>query len=157
MYVETSIREVDVLLVDLEISLLNLQLPTKKSRDLFANEVRVVDLLDKSLSDPADLNTVVTSWNVAESKICTRDSLNIWAKFLQSARYLKHAEFHVVDAKFTDAQRQKLVAEVGFSALAKTDVGLQHASAKLALSFQRSSSSTDNWRCLLYTSDAADE
>ena len=146
VHVETSIREVESLLVGLEKSLLNLRLPTPAASKLFANDVQVVDVLSTSAGVESELGTVSTSWRLGSRKTLARSSLAIWKDFLRAVRYLKYAEFRVVDATFTNSERQTLVAEVRFASLARTPSGYQHATSEVELTLQRSDSAKADWR-----------
>ena len=146
LYVENSIREVDVALAKLEVSLLNLQLPTEQARALFTDEVAVTDLVSTSPGASSQLGAISTAWSTGTAGRHQGDSLAIWRQFLGNVKYLKYAELRIADARFTNRKRLALVATVSFAALARTDSGLRHATAKLELTFQRSSVSQTDWR-----------
>lgn len=130
------------------------QLPTALTRNLFADEVAIVDL------EPiATTNHIVPMqgiqaqrWEVAPAVQLRRGDIQLWRPLLATIRSCDHAEFHVETGHFLDAQEQTYQARLRFDALAATQDGKRaQIRAGLTIAWRQQPDST--WKIYRWQSE----
>lgn len=137
IYIEQTIRGLDVLLARLERSLLDLKFPSAHARNVFRSQVMVHDIHATRPGSSPGWQTKLEAWKTRPSPSQPRSSLRIWQSYLDCLKYLRYADFQIVDGSFSDAEHLHFVANVKFAGLGRTSVGLVHATGSVIVSFTR--------------------
>jgi hypothetical protein len=133
---EDLIQALNAEIVPLKSAPLNLALPDARSRDLFDERVKVVDLASAGESEAGEeLRGLARSrpWTV-ESKAAevTRDEVDIWRPFFDEVAYLDTSSIYIVRGAFLTDDEFEM--DLGFSARAHLKTGeVAQASAKMVL------------------------
>ena len=100
-------------------SLRNLQLPDPRSREIFADDVKVLGQLKNSASQIDE--TSKTNWSITESsESFSREELKLWPALIEQTSFFEHAKFYFIRGQLNKDDPTEYRSTVGFSGLAKT-------------------------------------
>lgn len=139
---------------------LDLAVPGERGRSLFADEVRVTDLLAPGPEQPLDVlagtGLAVRTWDHAPATTRARDDLELWGPLLAQVEWFDHAKFYIVRGDFTDEAESIYDSEMGFTGLARTVDGRRATvKAKLHVEWRRDPSNTPPWRIHVFETKGA--
>ncbi len=122
--------------------MMNLQLPDRRGKRLFAAEVQLNELADSSntTSVVANLPEVVDrTWSVdAELRRASRNDLAIWPEFLGDVDYFVNAKFYLIDGDIPGEALDSFHSKMGCAALARMKDGkFRSVSAKLDVDWKK--------------------
>ena len=123
LYLDASIR-----LKKFTRSFQNLLAPDANSYSLFRDELPFADLdaagATEAGTEIASLGLRTTTWPV-ETRQETRAirDVRLWEPLLADVDYFVHAKFFIIDAEFTDPDRDEWKTQMGFHGLARTQAG----------------------------------
>jgi hypothetical protein len=137
-------------------SVLNLRLPDSRGRELFADDVTVLDLSGESAPN-TKLEMPGLSWrkdhwkSAAKPHFVSQKALQLWRPLFRYIDYFEYAKFAVVEADFLDEQHNQIEMRVDFNGFARAaDDRRLYAKAKLSLVWQAQQRS-DNQKSWIIT------
>ncbi|MBI4241945.1 MAG: VCBS repeat-containing protein [Candidatus Rokubacteria bacterium] len=109
-------------------SLMNLQLPDHLSRELFEDQVTVVDLVGEAPAPGAEVgNTAVRmpSWAVGQARSVALANARLWRAFLERVEYVSvpWTEFKVIRGRFLNEQRDRFETDLTFQGVGRLRSG----------------------------------
>lgn len=106
---------------------MNLQVPDSRTRNLFAEEVELVDLTgEKTVSTTfftATRNYNRIRWNIGTGTRKLRAELRIWDAFFSKVNYLDHVHFYAISGRFLGEQHERFQTPMGIEAKARMKDG----------------------------------
>ena len=126
-------------LAGLNQSVLNLQLPDYRARELFADSVEVQDVIFPSEDwKGRSRQTKPILFSVSPATTSSNDLLSLWSSLLEEIRYFETAKFAIVDGRFVDGQLDKFETDLSFRGRARLRDSVWAAvSAKIQVEWRR--------------------
>ena len=122
--------------------IMNLTLPDRRGKRLFAREVMINELIDSSSTTSlvSNLPSIVDrKWEIGQEDVKqSRESLLIWPSFVSEVDYFDHAKFYLIDGQFPSGNTSKFQSNLGFAGLARMKNGsLRSAAGKIKVKWEK--------------------